>query len=473
MAGTGLAVGLWALHPCRVESVAWVTERRDVLAALWLALGLFAWLRGRARQLGLDAGPAAPALGLAVLCFALSALAKAWAMSVPGVLFGLEIALFGATQRPGGTRRALEHASLWLMLAVPVAVVAAWAQGSAGATADAAGLPLSQRLLLALAAPLRYLALTLWPGDLAPLHPLRPAMAHEPMTLLLGAAGLALAAWLLQQRRRHPAWLGAAIGMVAWLAPVLGLLQSGVQAIAERYLHLAHLPLSLLLAQGLALAIGRGVQPLPTGHWRPGPLTLPALVLASLALAPTLGRTFVWQAVWVQGEEALWSAALEAEPYGPHALSNRAALRMQRGDGEGARSDLEKALRQAPLHSNAWTLLAEVHRQAGDAPASMQALNEALRLAPEDVQARCNRGGLRASAGDATGALQDFDRAIASAGPAEGAARAECLLNRAVLRVRSGDRAAARDDVRAALSLLPKAHGARARAEGMSRRLAD
>ena len=461
--GAAAAIGAlaWALHPTRVESVAWATERRDVLATLLALLGLLAWLRWRVSLQPSDRSaqdddharstpPHRSALLVAVLCFALSALAKAWVVALPGALLGLEIGLFGIEH----LRKSLRRSAMWLGLSVPVAVIAALAQHSAGATADS-GLSVVARVVGAGHNLLTYLGLTALPLALAPLHPLVPGTALDAAHVagLIGAVAIS-ALLVLRAARPSPsphilALLGAWIGFVAWLAPVLGLMQSGVQAVAERYLILAHVPLVILAAVPLArwLQQRRGV----------------AIGLSLLVVLAWSGRMLAWQQVWISGPEALWTAAIAAEPRSVHARVNRASLRLARDATVG--DDLKIALALAPRDATAWKVQAEVLRRSGQPTAALQALRRAAQLAPGDTAVQCNLGAALASQGQRGEAIALLDAAIARRDdPA-------CRLNRAVLLVQSGRRQAATIDVDAALTMLPRDHPEHQRAVGMARAL--
>lgn len=483
----GLAAGfvalLFALHPCRVESVAWTTERRDVLAALLIVLGLAAWLRDSRRG-----------RAWAFALFAASALAKAWVVALPVALLGVEIGVGGAlghAEGPrAGLRLALRRVAPSLLIAVPTGAMAAYAQHAAGATADAAGLSLLERLVGAGVALWRYFGLTLWPAELSPLHPIVPGRTLTPTAILLALAAAGLLGWLAwralsplwnpttPRSRRDEELFGAVLAAVGWLAPVLGLLQSGVQAIAERYLLLPHLALALPLAGWLTGWLQRGTVVLPDaqgddGNTRavvatrfvPGWRLLAGMVLLPMVIVPLLIRLFLWQGVWIEGGEALWTAAIAAESASPHAHANRAALRMAIGDEAGAAADLDAALTLSPRFANALEQRAGLHERHGDLAAARADLDAAVAAAPDDPKVRCNRGAVLARAGDRAAATADFDHALAAgAGP-------DCALNRAVLRFRSGDREGAAADVRDALARLPRAHPLRPRAEGMARAL--
>ena len=470
----GGAALLWAIHPCRVESVAWPTERRDVLATLLLLLGLLAWLRGRV------AGPSSTrrwAWLLAAAAFAASAMAKAWVVALPGALFALELTLLanpsaGAKALLQDALAAIRRTLPWLLLSLPVAVVAATAQRGGGAAADVNALDIADRLMLAASGIGHYVMLTLWPANLSPLHPIVADTLWGPMNVALAAAAVALTVALVAAAARRsnaialPA-LGAWVGFVAWLSPVLGLSQSGVQAYAERYLVVAHVPVALLLAIVIARPVldrpvlgrpvlGRPVLGRPVLSW----------ALLVVVLLATLSTTLAWQQTWRAGPLALWDAAIAAEPRSPHALANRAALKLERGDVVGAQADVDAALALSPRFANAWKLQAELARRGGDRQGALAALDRAVAAAASDGVVRCNRAALRAELGDADGAMADFDAALA------GAAGPDCRLNRAVARVGVGDVAGARADVEAALLSLPEAHPLRERALGMARALA-
>ena len=461
--GAAAAIGAlaWALHPARVESVAWATERRDVLATLLALLGLLAWLTWRVSMQprgapaqdddhGRSTPPRPTALLVAVVCFSLSALAKAWVVALPGALLGLEIGLFGVA----ALRDSLRRSAMWLGLAIPVAVIAALAQHSAGATADG-GLGGVARVVGAGHNLLTYLGLTALPLALAPLHPLVPGTALDA-THVAGLVGAVAMSVLLVLRAARPtpspqllALLGGWIGFVAWLAPVLGLMQSGVQAVAERYLILAHVPLVILAVEPLARWLQQR--------------RVAAIGLTLLVVLAWSGRMLAWQQVWIAGPEALWTAAIAAEPRSVHARVNRAALRLARDAPVG--DDLTIALALAPRDATAWKVEAEVLRRAGQPAAALRALRRAAQLAPGDTAVQCNLGAALASQGQPVEAMALLDAAIASRDdPA-------CRLNRAVLLVQTGRRQAATVDVDAALAMLPRDHPEHSRAVGMSRAL--
>ncbi|MCO4759876.1 MAG: hypothetical protein KC502_00070 [Myxococcales bacterium] len=443
----------WALHPCRVESVAWATERRDMLAVCLVVGGLLCWLHAQSHRFESDPSPDEQTpnsrlwLAAAAVLWGLSALAKAWVIALPGALIALEIGLFAGWQRHNRWLT-IRRAAPWFVIAIPAALVAAWAQHAAGATSDGA-LGITERIVGAGHHLMAYLALTVLPLQLSPLHPIVAGTTLDTAHVAGWIGAVSLTGLLFWRGRSSPAALGAWLGFAAWLLPVLGLLQSGVQAIAERYLILAHIPLIIFAATIVAAWFADRRKGL--------------MVLAVLVVLGWTGRMVQWQGVWRAGPEALWSAAIAGEPKSIHARINRGALRL--GRGADPENDLAVALALSPNNATAWKLNAEHLRRQGRTKEALAALLRAAKLAPDDLAVRCNLGGLLAQSGDRSKATLVLNSAITDGGGVD------CLLNRAVLRANSGDRKGAAADVRAALAQLPANHPQRQRAEGMARAL--
>ena len=237
------AAALFALHPLRVESVAWIAERKDLLSALFflLALGLYAgWARrgGAARYLAVVvAGAAAMA-------------AKPIAVTLPCLLLLLDLWPLDRFRAAPGRRLAEK-----LPLAA-CAAGAAWAtlavQSAAGAVAGGGELPLTARLAQAARAPFEYLARTLWPFDLSALYPHPDLPGGHPGSrlgtllaalALVAVVGAALWTLLARPRSRAAAPAAGALWFLGLLVPISGLVQVGEQATADRYTYLPHLGL--------------------------------------------------------------------------------------------------------------------------------------------------------------------------------------------------------------------------------------
>ena len=231
---------LWAVHPLRCESVAWVAERKDVLSGLlWMATVL-AYARYatdlRRRR----------AYAAALACFALGLLAKPMLVTLPIVMLLLDRWPLG---RPGSRALVLEKAPFF-GLAAASAVVTLLVQQRGGAVAQLEQVPASLRLANAVVAVPEYLFRTIWPLRLAAFYPFDPAL---PSWQVAGAAALIVvltgAALMVRQSRPYLAvgwgWL------LVSLIPVIGLVQIGFQATADRYTYLPSIGLLLIVAGGI------------------------------------------------------------------------------------------------------------------------------------------------------------------------------------------------------------------------------
>ena len=392
---------LFALHPLRLESVAWIAERKDLLSALFFLLALLAherWARrgGAARYLALlAAGAAAMA-------------AKPMAVTLPGVLLLLDA-------WPLGRLRARPWRCLLEKL--PLAALAAgtaWAtlavQTAGGAVAGAAELPLGARLAQAARAPFEYLGRTLWPFDLSVLYPhpdLPGGTPQAPLGALLAALalGAAVAAALAALARPAPGARGAVAVGALWylgtLVPVLGLIQVGEQATADRYTYLPHLGLFLALVWPAAEAARR--------------LRLPgrtSLLAACALLAALAARTSVQARVW-RDSTTLLEASLAATPDNPVLLWLAAVEDHRAGRLDRAGARLARAIALRPLFAEARHALARVYRDLGRPREAERQLELALEIHPRYKPALLDLAAVREAAGERAAARALRERAAA------------------------------------------------------------
>ena len=292
----------FAVHPLRVESVVWLTERRDVLSCLFLLTTLLAYLH--------RAGGGAFAWTLVSLgCFLLSLCSKAWGITLPAVLLLLD-AYPLRRLRPGSLRRLALEKAPYVVISAVFAALAVWAQSSIEAMRSWSDHGLLQRCAQAAYGLVFYAVKTLAPFGLSHMYVLEEDLA--PLTpVYLGAASVVLAvtalAWRL--RRRFPGLLTAWLAYAVLVSPVLGLAQSGWQKVADRYAYLACIPFAALAATAVLRAAGRR-------------RARPAAFAAAGAALVFLG-TLTWHQVRVWADsERLWGRALELDPRNYVALHN-------------------------------------------------------------------------------------------------------------------------------------------------------
>lgn len=405
-AGALLAATLFALHPLRVESVAWATERRDVLSAAFVLGSLAAYVaRGGARR--------PSAWYAASLClFALALLSKAQ-VTVPAVLLAIDVyplGRLGATTLRGRLaafgRLALEKLPFFTLSAA-AAAAALWAQAQSGALVDIQAHPLPARAAQAAYGLVFYLRAT-FTTAFSPLHE-RPVPLdwHEPRFVLSALACVLLAWGVVWLRRTWPALATASAAYVLLLLPVLGLFQSGVQLVAERYSYLACLGFALVAAAGIVDAwqgtrsrVRRGALALGVG----------AVALAWALLSHRQVRVF-------HDDETLWRQVLAC---GPSALAanNLGQILAGRGAYAEATLHLTRSLQIVPSYPRPWTalqaLLEAPHQvvPAETARAIVPPLAASARLQPRSVVAWYTLGLARDRSGDLRGALGDLDAAL-------------------------------------------------------------
>jgi len=377
-----LAAGLFfALHPLRVESVVWITERRDVLSGAFLLAAWLMRLEGRALL-----GPA---------LFACALLSKGTAVALPFFLLACEVYPFARLSADPRRWAAPPARSVLLGLAPYFALAAAaGAMNLLGLRAGELAVPalsLGKRLLLAAHSAGFYLHKTFWPSGLSPYYALPRDWAAAAPRLAAGAALSAAAlaaAWL--GRRRAPWALPAFLAYLAALAPVSGLLQNGAQLAADRYSYLPCLPFAFVVG-GFAAAFAARRPRAAAGLVAAGALALGALACR--------------QALYWRSDKALWARAVElsADAYLPR--SNYAQALNLSGDKDGALAQFPEVVRLEPRDAQArvnWAVLLEERGRLAEAE---RLLREAYALDPGAPETTVDLAGLLARRGARSEAL--------------------------------------------------------------------
>ena len=391
-AGALVATLAFGVHPLRVESVAWITERRDVLSGLFYLLTISTYLGYVERR-------SRGTYWVSVGWFALALMSKSITASLPAVLLLLDVHPLGRLGGRAGwlTREALH---VWreklpfVALAGAAAVVAFWALAQGSGLTPLRTLGLGARAALSLYALAFYLGKTLWPLHLSPLYelvlPVRPLEAR----FVLGALGVvAVTVVALLLRRRWPALLAAWLAFALTLLPVLGVAHNGYQLAADRYMYLANLGLAMLLG-GLVARWGRR-----------------ALVGAALGLAALVILTWMQIPAW-QTDETLWRHAVALDAASGVARSNLGAALTADRRYEDATRELERAVALRPGYAEAWNNLGlALAPQPGRLPEAADAFRRALTARPRFGEAWNNLGVALATQGQTERALQAFAQA--------------------------------------------------------------
>ncbi len=236
---SAFVAALFAIHPLRVESVAWIAERKDVLSGLFFMLTLLAYTSYVRR-------PGWTRYSIVALFVLAGLMSKPMLVTLPCVLLLLD---FWPLQRNVALGKLILEKMPLLLLAAGSGVATVWAQ--AQTIQPLAHLPLSARLANAALAIVTYLGEMIWPARLAVFHPLRDRF---PFWLVALAVGLiaAITFYALRWRRAQPAFAVGWFWYLGMLVPVLGLVQVGLQSHADRYTYLPQIGLYLALTWAIA-----------------------------------------------------------------------------------------------------------------------------------------------------------------------------------------------------------------------------
>jgi hypothetical protein len=338
---SALVAALFAVHPLHVESVAWIAERKDVLSALFWILAMGAWAR-YARL------PSPGRYLLVALLMALGLAAKPMVVTLPFALLLLDVWPL-ARRHLGWRRLAAEKLPLLALSAAAGLVTLRYQQGS---LAPPGSVPWSLRAANALVSSTDYLGKLLLPRNLAVFYPLPlaiPAWKAAAAALLLLLL-TALAAW---RARREPWLLIGWLWFLGTLVPVIGLVQVGRQAMADRYTYLPSIGLFLAIVWGAAGLAGKR---------RPLLATAAAAVLLALA-AVTRAQIGFWADSVILYRHAL---AVTSDNYLAH-LGLAKAL-TGRKDWAGAAEQYQAVLALRPHMIEARAGLEEVRRAAAEGP---------------------------------------------------------------------------------------------------------
>jgi len=407
---SALVAMLFALHPLRVESVAWAAERKDVLSGLFFLLSVLAYLRYAERPSTLRK---AAVTGL----FALGLLAKPMLVTLPFLLLLLD-------RWPLERSRRLWPAwPLWwekaplFVLSLASAGVTLWAQSIGGTLKSLEFISPLDRVLNAATSVWIYLYQTVWPTGLAFFYPHPalvatggfPAFETQGVLALLALAGAT--AWVVHRSRDEPWWaVGWGFGLVA-LLPVIGIVQVGVQAHADRYTYLPGIGFLIAGVFGLAHALRADERSTPDGAFVLSSRSK-GLAGAGLAVAIVLaGLTARQVGVWRSSQD-LYQHALVVTQNNYIAAFNLGALASAAGDEGTALGLYRLAIAMRPGYAAAHSNVGVILDRIGARDEAEASYREALRLEPRLTQAAINLGGLYVGRGEVERARAIYQRAV-------------------------------------------------------------
>jgi protein O-mannosyl-transferase len=372
------AAALFAVHPLRVESVAWVSERKDLLCAFFglIALWLYAvWTRkgGWWRYV------------LLMLSFVASLASKPMLVTLPVLLLLLDVWPLGrVTSLRSAWRATLEKVPL-LLVSVVLSIVAVSTQRAAGALTDLAVIPLWTRSANAAVSIWRYVGKLFWPVDLSPLYPLvawPPGVVALAVVALVGSMVVAVALY-----RGRPYILVGWLWFCGLLVPVLGLVQFGRQSMADRYTYLPAMGIGIAVVWGLDGGLSR---------WLPARRRLLGLGLLGGALAAETVLTVRQADLW-RDSVTLFSRAVAVNPGSAECWRRLGIAISVESRPADALPALSRATTLGPFDPLTHSTFARALMTSGHPQQAAAEYLEALRVLPADPTASLGLAWIRAA----------------------------------------------------------------------------
>ena len=398
----------FAIHPLRVESVAWVAERKDVLSGLFFMLALWAWIRHvqsqTARQkpdsaiASIDPRGWTPAYYWALALFVLGILSKSMIVTLPLILLLLDFWPLQRLTRLSFPKLLLEKWPFFLLSAAGCAVTVLTQPHVVLAVRH---FTWPWRLGNALIAYVDYLQHSIYPVGLSLLYPHPPD--HLPgLKLGLSVSILVIiSAVSFLLRRRCPGLLAGWLWYLIMFLPVIDIMQTGDQARADRYTYLPQIGLFIFIAWGAA------------DLFRPLPFRRILLGCAAVTVLAALSSAARVQAGYWKNSISIWTRTLSRWPQSYIAHCNLGIALAAQGDAQDAVRHFNRALEINPDDIKSMNNLGKVLTSQGKLDAAVRDFHQALQLDPENIRTLNNLSVALAAQGNVTEAVQDLDRALA------------------------------------------------------------
>ena len=402
---------LFALHPLRVEPVAWESGEDNLVAGFFFMVTLIFYLRAVVPNLGSSGWMW---MAGAWLCYGLSIISKALTVPLPLALLVLDVyPLRRLKSSPkswiqADTRRVLLEKIPFFLFAVPVAIIAVLAKQSTGGVATPTQIGWAPRVMQSFYGVAFYVWKTLAPWGLSPLYerpiPFNPwdwPFVVSVVFVLLVTIGFFVA------RHSWPAGLTAWVYYAALLLPSLGVITYGPQLVGDRYSYLPCLSWAVLAAAGVVhlynLWSARRISAVPFISVN-GIVVLVLIALGTL----TWKQTYIWH-----NSERLWRYALSLDERSSFAHNNLGIVLAKGGALDDAISHSRRALEIDPRFVEAYTNLGNFLGQRGSKQEAIGVLRHALEIDPGFTNARNTLGNILADSGNTEEAIREFHKAIA------------------------------------------------------------
>ena len=386
---------LFGIHPLHVESVAWISERKDVLSGFFFFSALISY------QYYHREGKSPARYCLALLLFLCALLSKAMAITLPCVLL-----LCDYFKQSTFNRRLLWEKIPFFLLAAIFGAVALYAQNTLGGVRNQPSVSLLDTAVIAGYGPVFYLSKIFVPVNLSCLYPYPNSAAGLLFGFYAGAmlALVLLAAVGYALRYSRTISFGALFFLIT-LLPVMQLVPIGQAMAADRYTYIPAMGLFYLAAEGFTRLYGNGGKP---ARGRKNVLLLAVILISAMFLVLTWQRCLVWK-----DGVTLWNDVIRNYPRDPVAYHNRGLAFKDAGDYERAIADFTTALSISPQFIDAYNNRGLAYKGKKIFIKAFADFDAALRLNPRYAKAWCNRGLTHTLTGQHQKAIEDLTRALA------------------------------------------------------------
>ncbi len=425
---------LFAVHPVHVESVAWVSERKDVLCTLFWLLGMISWLDWvKSKNMS--------SYALTFFFTGLGILAKPMVVTLPAALLLLDFWPLGRIDLKKNPvakfiKLAIEKLPL-VLLSVLSSVLTFMAQKGDGAMQSSESFPFALRAANALTSWVSYLRELVFPVDLAVFYPYPQDIAiWKPISAAVFI--IAISALCVRYIKKSPFVAVGWFWYLGTLVPVIGLIQVGDQSMADRY---AYIPFV-----GLYIAICFGVAHL-VKVWR-----IPAKVavgVGAIVVMVLLAGAYTQAGYW-EDSGSLYERALSVTENNHHMHYNYGNLLDRKKDSAKAAKHFKAAIKADPSHYKAMTNLANIYSKRGEQVSAMNLYRQALVVNPNYASAYANRGVANHKQGKLDEALRDYKKAL-ELDPH----LVDSMVNMGILYAMRGNYSDARATLRKALEIDP------------------
>ena len=404
---------VFALHPLHVQSVAWAAERKDVLSTLFWLLTMLVYVRHVER-------PTKTRYLLSLVFFALGLMAKPMLVSLPIVLLLIDYWPLGRTKfaqwkkeqtpkkrdatqtRAGGMSPGflLKEKLPFVGLAIVSSVITFLAQREAGAVAGTGVLSPDLRITNAFVSYIVYIGKTFWPSNLAFFYP-HPA-EHLPFwqAVVASLILIAVSVGAIMTAKRRPYITFGWFWYLVTLVPVIGIVQVGLQAMADRYMYIPIIGLSVMIGWGVPDFLKE--------------LNKRVLAFAVAVVAVSMAASTFVQAGYWRSSHTLYERAIEVTDHNWVAHTNLGVVLAKEGRVNDAMAQYRQALQIKPDYVEARRLLAFHLANGGKVDEAITHFREALKISPKDPEAHNNLGSLLARQGKIHEALSEYREALQS-----------------------------------------------------------